>query len=301
MTGKNKRYKLYMATLLLCFLQVAGIDVYAQEPVQTTPQDSVRTAPKARARRTRPVTEIVPDTAVAQVSKIVQDSLPPVPVLELDSLASVAVNKALADSLEKANKANMEKLQKSTAAVTPPITAPVDSIKSSIPEKRFLPNPNKATWLAVVFPGGGQIYNRKYWKLPIVYGGLVGCAYALTWNNKMYKDYSKAYTDIMSDNPNATSYNDFLPAGYKIPESQMSYYKEVFRKRKDMYRRYRDMSIFAVIGVYLISIVDAYVDAELSDFDISPDLSMRVEPTMMNTQYLNSNNKAVGIQCSFRF
>ncbi len=302
MTGKNKRYKLYIATLLLCFLQVAGIDVYAQEPVQTAPQDSTRTAPKARARRTRPVTEISPDTLATQIQEIVQDSsLHATLPLELDSLAPAAINTVLADSLEKVNKANMEKLQKSAEAVVPPTTTPVDSVKPEVPAKRFLPNPNKATWLAVVFPGGGQIYNRKYWKLPIVYGGLVGCAYALTWNNKMYKDYSKAYTDIMSDNPNATSYNDFLPAGYKIPESQMNYYKEVFRKRKDMYRRYRDMSIFAVIGVYLLSIVDAYVDAELSDFDITPDLSMRVEPTMMNTQYSNSTNKAVGVQCSFRF
>ena len=58
----------------------------------------------------------------------------------------------------------------------------------------------------------------------------------------------------------------------------------MIRKRKDTYRRYRDLSIFAFIGVYLISVVDAYVDAELSNFDIGPDLSMRIEPTVINTQ-----------------
>ena len=62
----------------------------------------------------------------------------------------------------------------------------------------FKPNPTKAVLFALV-PGLGQIYNRKYWKLPIVYGGLMGCMYAVTWNNKNYKDYSTAYKDIMYD------------------------------------------------------------------------------------------------------
>ena len=53
------------------------------------------------------------------------------------------------------------------------------------PRERFIPNSNRSVWLAMVFPGAGQIYNRKYWKLPIVYGGFVGCAYALNWNIKM--------------------------------------------------------------------------------------------------------------------
>jgi len=72
-------------------------------------------------------------------------------------------------------------------------------------KSRFIPDSRKATWLAMVFPGGGQIYNRKYWKLPLVYGGIVGCAYAINWNNKMYKDYSQAYMDIMDDDPNTDS------------------------------------------------------------------------------------------------
>ena len=77
--------------------------------------------------------------------------------------------------------------------------------------------------------------------------------------------------------------------------------KELLRKRKDTYRRYRDLSIFAFIGVYLLSVIDAYVDAELSNFDITPDLSMKVEPTVINTQTSNSSNRTVGLQCSFRF
>lgn len=159
-----------------------------------------------------------------------------------------------------------------------------------------MPNPTKATWLAVVFPGGGQIYNRKYWKLPIIYGGFAGCAYALSWNGKMYKDYAKAYLDIMDSDPNTNSHLDIRGLS-NYPENQQ---KELLRKRKDMFRRYRDLSIFAFIGVYLISVIDAYVDAELSNFDITPDLSMRVEPAIINDQF-HSRNKSVGVQCSFRF
>ena len=67
------------------------------------------------------------------------------------------------------------------------------------------PDTKRAMWLALVLPGAGQIYNRKYWKLPFIYGGFVGCTYAITWNNQMYHDYSQAYMDIMDDDPNTQS------------------------------------------------------------------------------------------------
>ena len=143
------------------------------------------------------------------------------------------------------------------------------------------PDPRKAVWLSLLIPGGGQIYNHKYWKLPIVYGGFVGCIYALTWNQSTYSDYQNAYVDIMYSDPNTKSYEDFLPPHYEIDTSMMDWLKEVFRQRKDKYRRYRDLSIFAFMGVYLVATIDAYVDAELSHFDISPNLSMTVEPRIM--------------------
>ena len=130
------------------------------------------------------------------------------------------------------------------------------------------PDTKRAMWLAIVLPGAGQIYNRKYWKLPIIYGGFVGCAYAITWNNQMYHDYSQAYMDIMDDDPTTDSYNQFLHLGATIDASNMDRYKEIFRKRKDRYRRWRDMGVFVMIGVYAFSIIDAYVDASLSEFDI---------------------------------
>ena len=164
----------------------------------------------------------------------------------------------------------------------------------------FMPDPAKATWSALVFPGGGQIYNHKYWKLPIVYGGFLGCAYALNWNNQMYSDYSQAYLDIMDDDPGTASYEDFLPPRYNV-EANKDYLKRVFKNRKDNYRRQRDLSIFCFIGVYLISVVDAYVDAELSNFDISEDLSVQVRPTTISNQQHTLRNQAYGLQCSFSF
>lgn len=164
----------------------------------------------------------------------------------------------------------------------------------------FMPDPNKATWSAIVFPGGGQIYNHKYWKLPIVYGGFLGCAYALNWNNQMYSDYSQAYLDIMDDDPGTASYEDFLPPRYNV-EANKDYLKRVFKNRKDNYRRQRDMSIFCFIGVYLLSVIDAYVDAELSNFDISEDLSVQVRPSVIDTRQYTLRHSSYGLQCSFSF
>ena len=237
------------------------------------------------------------------------DSLKRLPQVALDSLnaqtesalqrVSAADSLALADSIAAENK---KRLLEMTSSTTPQVSpTPTDSINGALNKKVFIPNPTKATWLALVIPGGGQIYNRKYWKLPIIYGGFAGCAYALTWNNKMYKDYMQAYKDAALGNWEANSIHDLLPPGYldRTPKTQIT---ETLRKRKDTYRRYRDLSIFAFIGVYLISVIDAYVDAELSNFDITPDLSMRVEPAVINSQYsIGSSNKSVGVQCSFRF
>lgn len=169
--------------------------------------------------------------------------------------------------------------------------------------KTWRPNAKRAMWLAIVLPGAGQIYNRKYWKLPIVYGGFVGCAYAMRWNNQMYCDYSQAYLDLMDDDPNTQSYNQFLHLGAKIDSSNLQRYQTLFKKRKDKFRRWRDLSFFCLVGVYALSIIDAYVDASLSEFDISKDLSMKVEPTIINNDRERNPLKAnsLGLSCSLNF
>lgn len=293
MNIKKKTYQSLITTLLFCLIQIAGIDVYAQSDTTTDRKDTTlvkREAPKARARKHR---------EQSNRDSIQRKPVQLPPAKEFPSLDSLSVVKAqVADSLDAANRKGVKEIEEPES-----IVVKTDSIPPAqdLNKKIFIPNPTKATWLAVVFPGGGQIYNRKYWKLPIIYGGFAGCAYALSWNGKMYKDYSQAYLDIMDSNPNTKSYEDLLPPNARYNEEQL---KNTIKKRKDMFRRYRDLSIFAFIGVYLISIIDAYVDAELSNFDITPDLSMKVEPTVINNNQFKSTSlkdKSVGLQCVLRF
>lgn len=167
----------------------------------------------------------------------------------------------------------------------------------------WTPDPQRALWLALVIPGAGQIYNRKYWKLPIIYGGFMGCIYALTWNNMMYKDYSQAYLDIMDNDPGTASYNKFLHLGRTVTKDNEERYKQLFKNRKDKYRRWRDMSFFVMLGVYALSVIDAYVDAELSVFDISKDLTLKVEPTVIPNRMGGNPLEAqsIGVNCSLNF
>lgn len=281
MTKGTRTYQWCIA-LLLCFVQTAGIAMYGQN----RPRAVAKRQQLEHADSLKRLPQVAPDSLNVQTESALQR------VSAADSLA-------IADSIAAENK---KRLLEMTSSTTPQVSpTPTDSINGALNKKVFIPNPTKATWLALVIPGGGQIYNRKYWKLPIIYGGFAGCAYALTWNNKMYKDYMQAYKDAALGNWEANSIHDLLPPGYldRTPKTQIT---ETLRKRKDTYRRYRDLSIFAFIGVYLISVIDAYVDAELSNFDITPDLSMRVEPAVINSQYsIGSSNKSVGVQCSFRF
>ena len=283
MTKKRRIYQISIA-LLLCLMQTAGIAMYGQS------------RPRAAAKR---IHRLQADSlaAVRQAARMQADSLNRT-MEEVPPLQAVAPTDSIAtaDSIAAENKKKL--LEMTSAPVLKESEVPADSLKKEIDQKIWIPNPTKATWLALVIPGGGQIYNRKYWKLPIFYGGFAGCAYALTWNSKMYKDYSTAYKDAMNGNMQSSSITDRLPPGYKISETQL---KELLRKRKDTYRRYRDLSIFAFIGVYLLSVIDAYVDAELSNFDITPDLSMKVEPAVIDNRINNSSNRSVGLQCSFRF
>ena len=193
-----------------------------------------------------------------------------------------------------------------TTAVRFSVTA--DSLlQLAVPQEkgRFIPDPKKAMWLAMIIPGGGQIYNRKYWKLPIVYGGFIGCVYAMTWNNTMYRDYSQAYIDIMDSDENTKSYENFLPDHYDVT-ANMDRLKELFKRKKNYYRRYRDLSMFCMIGVYALSIIDAYVDAEMSSFDISDDLSLKVNPTIINEKHSvmkaqGLSAQSYGLQCRLSF
>lgn len=218
----------------------------------------------------------------------------------------------------------LQNMQADTLAAGTPLISKQDSVKllqlekktRKIKEKRdwptWKPDPKRAMWLAIVLPGAGQIYNRKYWKLPIIYGGFLGCAYAMRWNNQMYLDYSQAYLDIMDDDPTTKSYTQFLHLGTQINASNEERYKSIFKSRKDKYRRWRDLSFFCMLGVYALSIIDAYVDASLSQFDISDDLSLRLQPAVINGRThpvenshtpsgIGASNSALGVHGTLTF
>ena len=168
------------------------------------------------------------------------------------------------------------------------------------------PDPMRAVWVGAVIPGAGQIYNRSYWKLPIVYGGFMGCIYAVTWTNNQYIGYKDAYRDIYHDIQNGTvsnspdkSYNAILPEGYTINSmGGAQTYQSRLKDWQNAAHRNRDMSILVTIAVYALSLIDAYVDAQLFDFDISNDLSLNVNPQIY---YDMQNQRTAEVKLAISF
>jgi len=154
------------------------------------------------------------------------------------------------------------------------------------------PDAIKAVWLGAIFPGAGQMYNRSYWKLPIVYGAFMGCGYAISWNHNRYSSYKTAYIDLYNDNQAGTvsedpskSYIAVIPEGYDLKRvGGKDRWLNTLKNQQNIYRRYRDYSILATVLVYALSLIDAYVDAQLFDYDISPDLTLNVEPQIILDQ-----------------
>ena len=148
------------------------------------------------------------------------------------------------------------------------------------------PDAIKAVWLGAIFPGAGQIYNGSYWKLPIVYGAMMGCGYAISWTNNRCTNYKTAYLDLYADVEAGTvsedpskSYIAVIPDGYDLDRvGGASTWMSTLKNRQSTYRRYRDYTILAAVVAYALSLIDAYVDAQLFDYDISPDLSLHLEP-----------------------
>ena len=166
-------------------------------------------------------------------------------------------------------------------------------------EQEFNPDPNRAIWMSALFPGLGQVYNRRYWKLPIVVGAYLGLGYATSWNNGMLSDYTKAYRDIMDNDPSTNSYMNFFPPTTSESDLDQKWLTNVLQSRKNYFRRNRDLCIIAMVGVYLLAMVDAYVDASLSHFDISPDLSMDLTPALLPDS--RGQKPAVGLCWALNF
>ena len=180
----------------------------------------------------------------------------------------------------------------------------------------FKPNPKIAWKVAIIFPGFGQIYNRQYWKLPLVYGGFTVFIYAITWNNKTYQDYKMAYFDIVTDakmdseaaasgkerpGPDSWSENwkNFVRGSDYDSYLHNRNFHDNLKRGKDYFRRYRDLSFILCVGIYMIFVADTYVDAQMFDFDVSPDLSFQVTPTFMPETAANSRSFGINICLTF--
>lgn len=170
------------------------------------------------------------------------------------------------------------------------------------PKSVFKPSPRKAVIYSAIFPGLGQVYNRQYWKLPILYGGFTAFTYAITWNNRYYQTYFEWHKSLIDDDPNTNEWHNGIPYGQTPDNVDKKWLEGVYKDRKDYFRYYRDFSFIGAVALYLLGIVDAYVDAQLFDFDISPDLSMRVQPTLVREDGRpNYLGNSFGLQWSVNF
>ncbi len=171
-------------------------------------------------------------------------------------------------------------------------------------------SPVKASLYSAIFPGLGQIYNKKYWKLPLVYGGFGALGYSVTFNQTNFTKYKNAYLDFTDDIPETQRYlevisgnlnpADFDPVLYPdtYDSRQEQWFKEQLEHNMDYYRRNRDLSYIGLVGLYVLNIVDATVDAHLFDYDIGNDLSMKIEPRLM---YAGRSMNTLGLQISITF
>ena len=174
-------------------------------------------------------------------------------------------------------------------------------------KKEFTAEPHRATMLAIALPGLGQIYNRKYWKVPVVYAGFAGILYAANLNGTRYTTHLKAYQDLIDAFPETSSYlqlkgleevdpDDFDP--YLNPESH-SWYKDRILRSVDYYRKYRDLSYIGIALWYMISILDANVDASLFNYDISDDLDINLGPVIVPLEGQSLPGAGVTIKVTF--
>lgn len=131
----------------------------------------------------------------------------------------------------------------------------------------------KATILSAVLPGAGQAYNKKYWKMPIVYGGMGACIYFISWNNKEYKFYRDGLIAEIDGDPTTTNDTGFS--------------SNALSQGMEQHRKWLDISWMSLAGVYVLQILDANVDAHLFHFDVGDDLSFDVHPSLIPSHRVN--------------
>lgn len=176
-----------------------------------------------------------------------------------------------------------------------------DSTKTKVisEENTIKHSPKKASIYSTILPGLGQAYNKKYWKIPIIYIGFGTLGYFIGWNNNFYKTYKQAYVDLTDGDDNTNSYLDLDASKYYDLNNPTDYnnFKTGLSKQQEYYRRNRDLLIISTIGFYGLNIIDASVDAHFFDFDISDDLSFNWQPAAN----LHDSQLLYGFNCTFNF
>lgn len=159
--------------------------------------------------------------------------------------------------------------------------------------------PGKATMYSAVLPGLGQIYNKKYYKVPIIYGGFVGLGYVINFCNRKYSNFKQAYFDLNDNNPLTKSYETTYPVSdnYSNPANYNQYSDHIINAI-DKSRKYRDTYIIVTVGFYLLNVLDANVDAHFIDFDISEDLTLNFMPFVIDPM---TNSPILGGHLVFNF
>ncbi len=164
-------------------------------------------------------------------------------------------------------------------------------------------SPHKASLYSAVLPGLGQAYNKKYWKIPILYAGFAGLVYAIDFNTRNYNMYRRGYRDFLIQDPNNRSYLEIIEGTTITAEDvendgrYADWFENTLENGKDYYERWRNLSYVGFALVYIINIIDASVDAHFKTFDVSDDLSMRIEP-IVNPGF---GNNSIGLQLKLVF
>ena len=180
-----------------------------------------------------------------------------------------------------------------------------DTIQSvqEIPEKDApqVHSPRKATIYSAVLPGLGQVYNRKYWKVPVIYLGFGTIVYFINWNNDNYQLFRRGYFDLIDDDPDTQGYLEIEAVrrnNYDLSNpTHFNNLRTALMRQKDYFRRNRDLLFISMVGFYGLNIIDASVDAHFFNFDISDDLTLKWEPSLMQID----NNFVYCINFRFSF
>lgn len=178
----------------------------------------------------------------------------------------------------------------------------VVAVQDTLPViEEVMHSPRKATIYSAVLPGLGQAYNKKYWKIPLIYAGFGAIGYFINWNNENYQLFKIGYSHLTDTIPETQDYLKIEAVrrnNYDLDNpNHYNNLKTALQRQQDYYRRNRDLLIISMVAFYGLNIIDASVDAHLFDFDISDDLTMKWQPSMLQ----RNNNMLYCVNIKFTF